>query len=209
MALSLTLLISAGLLIRSFERLQQANPGFDCQNLATFQFSLPIVHYRQPAQMAAFYGRLLAGISALPGVTAAGAVDPLPFAHSNRGGSFNIVGRNWDSSRPKPDVAYRRASSGYFQAMRIPVLRGRVFTEHDELDAPKVAVVDELFVKQFFPNEDPLGKQLSNGFGGAGPEGFTIVGVVGGEQRTSGFPIRPSRPSIIRGCKRPSRPYRW
>jgi putative ABC transport system permease protein len=179
-ALSLTLLISAGLLIRSFERLQQANPGFDSQHLATFQISLPVVHYRQPAKIAAFYDQLLAGISSLPGVTAAGAVDPLPFSHSNRGGSFNIVGRKWDPSQPKPDVAYRRASPGYFQAMRIPVLKGRTFTEHDVLGAPTVAVVDEPFVKHFFPNEDPLGKQVSNGFGGAGPEGYTIVGVVGG-----------------------------
>ena len=78
-ALSLTLLISAGLLIRSFQRLQQSNPGFDARNLATFQISLPAVHYRQPVQMAAFYSRLLAAISSLPGVTGAAAVDPLPF----------------------------------------------------------------------------------------------------------------------------------
>jgi putative ABC transport system permease protein len=182
-ALSLTLLISAGLLIRSFIRLQQASPGFDAQHLATFQISLPIVDYRQPSQMAAFYDQLLTRLATLPGVTSAGAVDPLPFSGSGRGGSFNIVGRNWGSTHP--DVAYRRASPGYFEAMRIPVLMGRVFTEQDGFGAAKVALVDEPFVKQFFPNEDPLGKQLSKGFDKAGPEGYTIVGVVGGTKNKS------------------------
>jgi putative ABC transport system permease protein len=177
-ALSLTLLISAGLLIRSFVRLQQSSPGFDYHQLATFQISLPIVHYRQPAQMAQFYDDLLARLQALPGVTEAGAIDPLPFSGSNRGGSFTIVGRKWGNVTP--DVDYHRTSAGYFRAMRIPLLRGRLFTEQDVLNAPKVAVVDEPFVKQFFANEDPLGKQLKDGFDQAPPEGFTIVGVVGG-----------------------------
>jgi putative ABC transport system permease protein len=179
-ALSLTLLISAGLLIRSFQRLQQASPGFDPRELATFQISLPIVHYRQPAQMSAFYAQLLERISSLPGVQSWGAVDPLPFSGSNRGGSFDIVGHKWDSSRPKPDVAYRRASPGYFQTMRIPVLKGRAFTESDGFDAPPVAIVDEPFVKQFFAHENPIGKQVANGASGTGTQGFTIVGVVGG-----------------------------
>ena len=182
-ALSLTLLISAGLLIRSFVRLQEASPGFDPRNLATFQISLPSVDYREPAKMAAFYDELLVRLAALPGVTASGAVDPLPFSGSNRGGSFNIVGRPWTSTRP--DVAYRRAGPGYFQAMRIPVLKGRAFDERDGLHAPKVALVDELFAKQFFPNEDPLGKQLSKGFDRAGDEGYTIVGVVGATKSNS------------------------
>jgi len=123
---------------------------------------------------------LVERMSSLPGVTSAAAVDPLPFAHSNRGGSFKIVGRDWDPSKPKPDVAYRRASAGYFKTMRIPVLRGREFSNRDEFGAPKVAVVDEPFVKQFFPNEEPIGKQLAEGFGGSGADPFTIVGVVGG-----------------------------
>jgi putative ABC transport system permease protein len=164
-------------LIRSFVRLQQANPGFDPQHLATFEISLPSVDYRQPSKVAAFENQLLTRLAALPGVTSAGAVYTLPFTGSSFGGSFNIVGRKWSSTRP--DVAYRHASWGYFQTMRIPVLKGRVFTERDGFNAPKVAVVDAPFVKQFFPNEDPIGKQLSDGLNGAGPEGYTIVGVVG------------------------------
>jgi putative ABC transport system permease protein len=180
-ALSLTLLISAGLLIRSFQRLQQASPGFDAQHLATFQISLPVVDYKDPSKIVSFYNDLLTRLAALPGVAAAGAVDPLPFSNSTRGGSFNIIGRPWNPSQPIPDVSYRRALPGYFQAMRIPVLRGRVFSEQDGIDTPQVAVVDEPFVRQFFPKEDPIGKQLS------GPDkgGYTIVGVVGGTKNSS------------------------
>ena len=182
-ALSLTLLISAGLLIRSFVRLQQADPGFDPQHVATFQISLPTVDYPQPSKIAAFEDQLLARLAALPGVTAAGAVYALPFSGSSSGGSFDIVGRKWTSTTP--DVAFRRASAGYFQAMRIRVLKGRAISDRDGFNAPKVAVVDEPFVKQFFPNEEPLGKQLSKGFNGAGSEAFTIVGVVSGTKANS------------------------
>jgi putative ABC transport system permease protein len=173
-ALSLTLLISAGLLIRSFVRLQQTSPGFDAGHLATFQLSLPVVSYKDPASMAAFYDQLLTRLETLPGVTAVGAVDPLPFSGSNRGGSFNIIGRKWDKGTP--DVGYRRASPGFFAAMRIPLLKGRTFTAQDSTNAPQVAIVDEPFVKRFFANEDPIGKQLS----GPNKGGYTIVGVVGG-----------------------------
>ncbi len=114
-ALSLTLLISAGLLIRSFTRLQQADPGFDAQHLGTFQISLPVVSYKKPVEVASFYDQLLTRLASLPGVMSAGAVDPLPFSGSNRGGSFNIVGRPWSSSQAQPDVAYRRASPAYFR----------------------------------------------------------------------------------------------
>ncbi|HEY6391862.1 MAG TPA: ABC transporter permease [Bryobacteraceae bacterium] len=199
-ALSLTLLISAGLLIRSFTRLQEANPGFDARQLATFQVSLPIVAYQKPSELAGFYDQLLTRLAALPGVTSVGAVDPLPFSGSNRGGSFNIIGRPWPASQAVPDVAYRRASAGYFQAMRIPVLKGRVFAAQDGLDAPKAAVVDEPFVRQIFPNEDPLGKQLSGPDGGA----YTIVGVVGGI-KDNDLSARPASTIYYAGLQAPFR----
>jgi putative ABC transport system permease protein len=199
-ALSLTLLISAGLLTRSFTRLQQADPGFDAKHLGTFQVSLPIVSYKKPVEVASFYDQLLTRLASLPGVTSAGAIDPLPFSGSNRGGSFNIVGRPWSSTQAVPDVAYRRASPGYFRTMRIPVLKGRVFTAQDGMDAPKVAVVDEPFVRQIFPNEDPLGKQLT------GPDGnnYTIVGVVGGVKDNT-LSARPASTIYYPGLQSPFR----
>jgi putative ABC transport system permease protein len=181
-ALSLTLLISAGLLIRSFQSLQHAAPGFNPARVLTFQVSLPAADYRDAAAIRAFYGQLLARLSSLPGVSSVGAVSVLPFSGSNSGGTFDIVGRSWDPSKPIPDVGQHRASTGYFAAMRIPVMQGRTFTESDGPDAPKVAVVDEPFVRRIFPNEDPLGKQIT------GPDsrtGYTIIGVVGGVKHNS------------------------
>jgi putative ABC transport system permease protein len=180
-ALSLTLLISAGLLIRSFARLQAGRPGFEAQHLATFQISLPVVDYRVPAGLASFYDQLLARVRFIPGVSASGAVNSLPFSGSNRGGDFRIIGRPWTASQPIPDVSKRTASAGYFEAMQIPVLQGRTFTAQDGPDAPRVAVVDEPFVKQFFAQEDPIGKQLS----GPAKDPYTIVGVVGGVKHSS------------------------
>lgn len=180
-ALSLTLLVSAGLLIRSFARLQAANPGFQPQHLATLQISLPMVDYREPAQMASFYDQSLTSVRSIPGVSAAGAINSLPFSGSNHGGDFKIIGREWPASQAIPDVNQRSASAAYFQAMQIPVLKGRVFMAQDGSNAPKVALVDEPFVKQFFAHEDPIGKQLN----GPGKEPYTIVGVVGGVKHKS------------------------
>ena len=178
--LSLTLLISAGLLIRSFIRLQQSSPGFDAAGLAVFQTSLPPLEYQQPPRIVAFYDQLLTRLASLPGVASAGAVSFLPFTGSSSGGSFNIVGRQWPTGST-PDVSYRMATPGYFEAMRIPLLQGRVFTGQDGFTAPKVAVVDQPFVQQFFAKENPIGQQLS------GPRGetYTIVGVVGGVKNSS------------------------
>ncbi len=182
-ALSLVLLISAGLLIRSFTSLQQASPGFDSAHLMTFQISLPVTNYRDDRTVLSFHAQLLERLAALPGVTAAGAVNALPFSGSNSGGSFDIIGRKWGAAQVVPDVDQRNASPGYFAAMRIPVLRGRAFNDADGPDAPKVALVDEPFARQFFPNENPIGKQLS------GPPlhslPYTIVGVVGGVKHSS------------------------
>jgi putative ABC transport system permease protein len=180
-ALSLTLLISAGLLIRSFARLQDASPGFDSGHLATLQISLPVVDYRTSARIAPFYDQLLGRLASLTGVSAAGAVSSLPFSGSGHGGSFNIIGRPWGPSEGVPDVAQRTATPGYFEAMRIPVLRGRTFSAQDGANAEKVALIDEPFARQFFAKEDPIGKRLS------GPDNgeYTIVGVVGGVKHSS------------------------
>ena len=180
-ALSLMLLIAAGLLIRSLTRLQAASPGFAPQHLATLQISLPVVDYREPAGMASFYDQLITSVRSIPGVSAVGAVSSLPFSGSNRGGDFNIIGRTWLPSQAIPDVAKRSVSAGYFQTMQAPLLGGRGFLAQDGPDAPKVVVVDQPFAKQFFAREDPIGKQLS----GPGNAAYTIVGVVGGIKHSS------------------------
>ena len=182
-ALSLTLLISAGLLIRSFTRLQDSSPGFDPGHLLVFQVSLPVTDYRESSAVGSFQAQLLDRLAAIPGAATVGAISSLPFSGSNSGGSFDIIGRPWDQSRPIPDVSKRQVSPDYFAAMRIPVLKGRAFTAADGPAAPRVAVVDEPFARQIFPNENAIGKQLS------GPPddrtAYTIVGIVGGVKHKS------------------------
>jgi putative ABC transport system permease protein len=179
-ALSLVLLISAGLLIRSFIRIEQASPGFSPDRVLTAHLSLSAVDYKTRESQLIFYGQLLQRLSSLPGVVRASAINNLPLSGSNRGGSFDIIGHPWAPNQNVPDVDQRSAMPGYFDALGIPLLRGRVFDERDGWNAPKVAVVDEPFARQFFAG-DPIGKRIN----GPSPDGkdkgvYTIVGVVGG-----------------------------
>jgi len=179
-ALSLVLLIGAGLLIRSFERIQNASPGFRTDHLLTARLSLPVVQYKEPSQITAFYSQLQARVAALPGVTSVALGEGVPFGAGSSGGSFNIAGRPWPPSEPVPDVGMRIASPGYFETLGIPLKQGRTFANYDAGEAPKVAVVDEIIAKTFFPSGDSIGQQIS-GPGPKGPntENYQIVGVVG------------------------------
>jgi len=184
--LSLVLLIGAGLLIRSFERLADTNPGFRTNHLLTARLSLPVLQYREPAQIAAFYSQLHARLAALPGVTSAALANGVPFGAGSGGGSFNIVGRPWQPSEPVPDVDRRIVSPGYFETLGIPLKQGRTFAAHDAGDAPKVAIVDETLARAYFPAGDAVGHQIS-GPGPKGPstENYTIVGITGGAKDRS------------------------
>ncbi|HEV2915208.1 MAG TPA: ABC transporter permease [Pyrinomonadaceae bacterium] len=175
-ALALVLLIGAGLLIRSFYRLQQVNPGFNPKNALTVSVSLPAKKYAEDDQQAAFFSQLIERVSALPGVVAVGATQSLPIQGDYVLG-FNIQGRPPDAPGEEPSTNYYAVNSEYFKAMGIPLLRGRLFTEQDKKDAPRVAVINETMAKKFFPGEDPIGKgiNVTNG-----PERFReIVGIVG------------------------------
>ncbi|MBZ5592645.1 MAG: ABC transporter permease [Acidobacteriia bacterium] len=175
-ALSLVLLIGAGLLIRSFERLEGANPGFRTDHLLTARLSLPVLQYREPSQITGFYSELHARVVALPGVTSAALANGVPFGAGSGGGSFNIAGRPWPPSEPVPDVDRRIASPGYFETLGIPLKQGRTFAGYDAGEAPRVAVVDEIFAKTFFPAGDAIGQRVS----GPGQAGYyQIVGIVG------------------------------
>ncbi len=170
-ALALMLLIGAGLLIRSFARLLEVNPGFDPANVLTMQVSLPENSYGERAQRAAFYRQVLQRIAALPGVEHVGAVNDLPFSGSRTSNSFQIEGRQ--SNEPM-NADSRVINSDYFRAMSIPLLQGRAFTEGDGADAAGVAVINEVMARRFWPDENPIGKRLT--FGGDPPR--EIVGIV-------------------------------
>jgi putative ABC transport system permease protein len=174
-AVSLILLIGTGLLIRSFVRLANTNPGFRTENLTTAVVGLPPNQYREPARSAAFIRSWLERVRALPGVRSAAATDFIQFG-GGAGSSVAIVGHPPDPNTPTQVVFQSRVSPGYFQTMGIPLLRGRDITPSDELGTPPVVVIDETVVKKFFQNLDPIGMQINLPLPGAN---FTVIGVAG------------------------------
>lgn len=187
-ALSLVVVIGASLLIRSFIRLQGVDPGFSTENVVSMDLSsLGPDPARRTAMMEEIYGRL----GALPGVTAAGESSRLPLA--GVGGSPRSklqIERRPLPPGEQPEIDFRRASRGYFRAMGIPLLAGRMFQESDDArpEAPAVALINRAAVEKFFPREDPLGQRVT--FGGG--QWFTIVGVVGNIRHDGlGTPPRP------------------
>jgi predicted permease len=177
-ALALMLLIGAGLLMRSFWRLQQVNPGFAPQNLLTLSVALPD-RYREPHQRASFYQQALEQIKRLPGVQAAGAVSVLPLSGTNSSGSFSIEGRQVPPNQSPPHGDRWAATAGYFETMKIPLIRGRFFSERDVADAPGVTIIDETMARKYWPNEDPLGKRIAFEGTRDNPRWREIIGIVG------------------------------
>jgi putative ABC transport system permease protein len=177
-ALSLVLLTGAGLLIRSFVRLQNIDPGFRSGGLLTARVQTPGVRYPTPAQRTSFYSNALARISALPGVEQAAGITFLPMA---RGGGMRTG--YWRSDRPQPapgsgsTTDVRPIMPGFFKTMSIPMVAGRDFTAADQTDAPRVTIISEAAARREFPGEDPIGKSIDVFIGEAGPP-YQIVGVV-------------------------------
>jgi putative ABC transport system permease protein len=175
-AASLTLLIGAGLLARSFVRLAHADPGFRPDNVLTGTVVLPVNQYKEPAQIAAFESSLLERVAALPGVVKASAIDLLPFSGNYSAGDFEIVGHPHDPQAPQPVVIKSLAAPGYLEALGIPLIRGRWITGADVAGSTPVAVIDETVAKKFFSNFDPIGLQITSPKDGMH---CTIVGIAG------------------------------
>ena len=176
-ALSLVLLVGAGLLVRSFLELRNVRPGFEPQNLLTAGIGLPQNKYPSEASQAAFYKQVLERVSALPGVKAVGGVEPLPMSGNNWSTTVTVEGRPAPPPGQRQRTQTRVVSPGYHRAMGIPLLRGRLFTEQDTAASPKVVVVSESFARQIFPGEEAVGKRVKPTLA----PNFTaeIVGVVG------------------------------
>jgi putative ABC transport system permease protein len=175
-ALALVLLMGAGLLMRSFYQLQSIDLGFDPHDVLTFRTNLPQAKYKSDEQQAAFYHRALERIRALPGVAVAGAAQIFPLAGDDYILSFVQLGKPPVAVGDQPSAAYYVATPGYFGALRIPVMRGRDFTEHDDAAGPPVIIISESMARQFYPNENPLGQRIQIGNGSKPAE---IVGIVG------------------------------
>jgi putative ABC transport system permease protein len=178
-ALALTLLVGAGLLIRSFARLLQVDPGFAADKAVSLE-----VHVwgssRTPQQRAAFFEQTIDRISALPGVQSAGAVSALPF-HDNSidiTGTFTIEGQPQPLPGQEPSAFLTAATTDYFTAMGIPLRRGRLSTRFDREGAQPVVLISETLARRFFPDEDPVGKKIRLGFVGE-PRTREIIGIVG------------------------------
>jgi putative ABC transport system permease protein len=175
-ALAMMLMIGAGLLIRSFSRLQNGNPGFSTENIWIANVSLPRAQYSKPVQWTSFYDDLLQRVQSLPGVHGAAATLVLPLTRSAVNFNFAIEGQP-QIPGVKYSADYSAISPTYFGVMNIPLIQGRAFAQSDNQNAPAVAIVNQSFVRQFFGNEDPIGKQVTFGFQEIKPR--QIVGVVG------------------------------
>jgi putative ABC transport system permease protein len=181
MALAVVLLVGAGLLIRSYERLQQVQPGFDPEGVVTFNLSLPEVKYPTATEIGAFTATLVSRLQAEPGVEAAAAIFGLPFA-----GDFSASTSFRKPSQPDladgPSAGMRVVTPDYFKTMRIPLVAGRLFDDHDTEAAPEVVLINQRTARRFFPGEDPIGQQIRVGVRlarNARSNNKTIVGVVG------------------------------
>ncbi|MDQ3816656.1 MAG: ABC transporter permease [Acidobacteriota bacterium] len=175
--LALVLLVGAGLMMRSILRLMDVNPGFDPQNLVTLQLTLPSSHYSKSEQVTNFYQELTQRLRSLPGVEAAASIDMMPMGGSGGTTTFLVEGRPAPPQGQYPEANGRTSSPGYFQTMRIPILKGRDFNEHDTKDAPPVVVINDTFARKYFPGEDPIGKRLLDPQNRVPPS--EIIGVVG------------------------------
>jgi putative ABC transport system permease protein len=180
-ALSLTLLIGAGLLIKSVGRLEGVDPGFDPHNVLVFNLSLPAVKYPTDTAQRLFTDQLVPRLNALPGVRAASVTSVIPFGGGWSTASFNIENLVVPPGQNGPWGDVRVVSPEFFNALRIPLKKGRLFNSQDVASAPKVAVIDEQFVKKYFANTDPIGKRITFGArpGQTDSTWITIVGVVG------------------------------
>ena len=198
MALAVTLLAGAGLLIRSFSRLAAVEPGFQVTPALTFDLSLPDSRYEDEAAQIAFFDDLLPRLKALPGVQAAAGVISLPLSGSNLVLTFEVAGRPPLPPSQQPAMQVRIATSGYFEAIGIPLKRGRLFSEDDRWGGPPVVVITEAAARQYFPNEDPLGKRINLGWG-RGPDkpraGGEVVGIIG-DTKDAGL-SEPDPPQIF------------
>jgi predicted permease len=177
-ALSIVLLVGAGLMFRSLLRLQAVNAGFSSQQVLTLRLSPAGSNYRRDADYISFYNQVMQRVSAIPGVEAVGAINTLPLDKGPLAG-FRIEGRAPLTLDKWPSGNYRTVSTDYFRTMKIPVLQGRAFTERDTETTPLVMIVNQTLAARNFPNEDVVGKRISLGNTDAKgqPVWWEIVGV--------------------------------
>jgi predicted permease len=177
-ALSLVLLAGAGLLVRSFARVEQVEPGFDARNVLSMRFSVAGTAHKGE-QSGEFYRQLLERVRHLPGVESAGVASTVPLSSSISWGEITIEGYSPASGQAAIQSDLRAAGVGYFETMKIPLVSGRHFDEHDTKDSTPVVIIDEHMARTYWPGQDPVGKRLKTGLLDSHEPWLTVVGVVG------------------------------
>jgi predicted permease len=177
LALCVMLLIGAGLLIRSFVRLQNVSPGFNPNSVLTLELTMSGPRYKDAQAVVATYHQLWNRLEGLPGVTASGAVTALPLSQMFAWGPITVEGRVPPPGENFINADERMVSGHYFEAMQIPLRSGRFFGEQDTSTSPKVVVIDEYMAQQLWPNQDPVGRRIH--LGGITDPWQTVVGIVG------------------------------
>ncbi len=177
-ALSLVLLAGAGLLLRSFAQILKVDPGFRPEGVLTMRLSLPDAKYSQPQQVREFFHNLIDHVQILPGVEAAGAINLLPLGGLSGSGTTTVDTESVPPADRTPEVDYRGVTPGYFQAMGIPLLRGRFFNEGDSDTGARVVIIDDTLAQAYWPNQDPIGRRLHFGDSKSSGPWMTVVGEV-------------------------------
>ena len=190
-ALALVLLISAGLLIKSFVRCRETDPGFQPERLMTMSLALPDSTYKQATQIRSFYRQLIDRTQALPGVKAAGASTDLPLEGAWTR-IFTVEGYHPPPGEQLNMCSHSMILGGYLQALGVPLIRGRIFTDQDRPGSVPVIVVSKSIADRFWPNQDPIGKRLKWGLPQSSDPWLTVVGVVG-DVKQAGLD-QPTRP---------------
>ncbi|MBI2150388.1 MAG: ABC transporter permease [Acidobacteria bacterium] len=177
-ALSLALLCGAGLLIKSFMRLQDIDPGFRPDGVLTARILLPQARYSQPEQIRTFYTEFIRRVSEIPGVQSVGGINALPLSGTGGSGTTTVDTNAVAPGSTTPEADLRAITPGYFETTGTPLIRGRYFNDRDNETSMPVAIIDETMANTYWPNQDPLGKRLKRG----GPQStnpwLTVVGVV-------------------------------
>ncbi len=197
-ALSLILLVGAGLMIKSLAQLINVPPGFDANNVLTGRITLTRDVYKNPEQCVLYVNQTLARLEQIPGVESAAFVAPMPFTGANVGSDFRIKGRPEPEPGTEPSASNRSVTPEYFTTMRIPLLKGRHFTSQDRIGQQGAAIVNESLVKAYFPGEDPLGQIITNigaNQNPGDPKQWQIVGVVADNHHNS--LIKDASPEIF------------
>jgi putative ABC transport system permease protein len=175
-AFAVMLLVGAGLLIKSFMRLQNVDPGFSSDRVLTAQIALQGPRYAEPAARRGFWTRIVEKVRTIPGVTATGLTNQVPFNGNVSSGSYSVVGYTPGPTETAPHGRQETAGGDYFTAMKIPLVEGRVFNDSDTAESTPVVVVDELMAKKYFAGKSAIGGQIRRGAPDSPP--ITIIGVV-------------------------------